>query len=214
MKKTILLSTVAAALLVSAGWVHGLWTDRFSSGEDLVQAAARLERLPWTIGEWEGKPFEDREENETGLAGSLARYYVHRSTGKRVSVFLACGRPGPVSVHTPEVCYAANGFEVERPSRFTVPKETGGGEFWTSRLVRRRNDEQANLRIYWSWHAGGSWRVAENPRLSFAGNRLLHKLYLVRETTAGKEPGDACVDFMKDLMPVLDREILAGPDAR
>lgn len=211
MSKTVLMTAAAAALLISAGWVHGVWTDRFATGEDLDRAARRLEDLPWKIGAWEGKPFEDREAAETGLAGSVARLYVHRETGRRVSLYLACGRPGPVSVHTPEVCYAASGFEVERPSRFTVPAEAGGGEFWTSRLVRRRQDDQSNLRIYWSWHAGSSWQVAENPRLTFAGRRLLHKLYLVRETVGGTETPDPCVEFMKDLLPVLGKDVLAGP---
>ena len=50
-------------------------------------------------------PAEAYEAAAAELEGWLARRYLHRRTGVVVHVLLLCGRPGPLSVHTPEVCY-------------------------------------------------------------------------------------------------------------
>ena len=47
-------------------------------------------------------------------------------TGKVVTLFLACGRAGPVCTHTPDVCYAGSGYEVEKPKRFQFAAATDG----------------------------------------------------------------------------------------
>ena len=141
----------------------------------------------------------------------ISRRYVHANNGKAVTLFLAVGRSGAVCTHTPEVCYAGSGFEVEKPTRFTLPSTTAQAppEFWTARFVRERASGKTHLRIFWSWHGSDSWKVAESPRLSFAGERTLYKMYLIREMVQADEPidGDACVEFMQDLLPVLRKNV-------
>ncbi len=69
------------------------------------------------------------------------------------------------------------------------------------------------LRTFWSWNVQGDWRVAGNPRLAFAGQKVLHKLYLIRRLSGPDEPldGDPCLDLMKSLLPELQKELFAGP---
>ena len=114
-------------------------------------------------------------------------------------------------IHTPDVCYAGSGFEVEKPTRFTLPSATAeaSAQFWTARFVRERAAGKTNLRIFWSWHDADSWKIADNPRVSFAGERVLYKLYLIREMVQTDEPleGDPCVEFMQDLLPVFRRTV-------
>ena len=210
----ILVILSAGIVLIASGVVHGVWTDRWSEQADLVETAQRLEKLPMMIGAWHGTAVEMEKDPNTGLAGMVARRYVHAKTGKAVTLFLACGRAGAVCTHTPEVCYAGSGFEVEKPTRFTLPSTTAQApsEFWTARFVRERATGRTNLRIFWSWHDAQSWKVADNPRLSFAGEKVLYKLYLIREMIQSDEPieGDACVEFMQDVLPVFRRSVLAG----
>jgi hypothetical protein len=204
--RRLILGCSGIVLLIFSGMVHGLWTDRWTDRADLTAAAENLESLPMTLDDWQGENFSEPTE-KAGLAGALARRYVHRTTGQVVSIYLGCGRPGPVSVHTPEVCYSGSGFQVESPVAFTLPTgpDMPRGELWTARFVKERPDGRSNLRLFWGWCAGGEWKIAENPRRSFAGERLLYKLYVVREVTGGDEPVDAdpCIDFMRSLLPAV-----------
>jgi hypothetical protein len=208
--KRLILTTTALTLLGCVGFVHGLWTDRWSEQLDLGAAAQTLGQLPREIGQWHGEDVEIEKDPRNALAGMLSRCYTHALTGRQVTLFLACGRPGPVATHTPDVCYVCQGFvEAEGPRRYQLPSATAQAppEFWTGRYVKQRNDGQVQLRIYWSWFARGNWQAAENPRLSFAGERILHKMYVIREQ-GSHEPAserEPCVEFIQELLPELQR---------
>jgi hypothetical protein len=201
-------------MLIASGVVHGIWTDRWSEQTDLADAASKLEQLPMTIGAWHGSAVEMEKAPKTGLAGMMARRYVHATSGKSVTLFMGCGRPGAVCTHTPDVCYAGNGYEVEPPRRFKLPSLAGNAqpEFWTARFVKERAAGKSHLRIFWSWHGSDGWKVADNPRLSFASEKTLYKLYLIRELLQADEPmeGDACAEFMQDLLPIAQKTVFEG----
>jgi hypothetical protein len=201
-------------VLLFSGLVHGVWTDRWSDGTDLKTAVAQLEQLPRTLGGWEGEPLPGNGNASGGLAGSLSRRYVHRGTGKAVTIFLGCGRAGPASIHTPDVCYAASGFkEEDAHTEFTLPADSAaaGGVFYTAQFVKNRAAEKTQLRIFWSWFAEGKWQVSANPRFAFVRQPVLYKLYLIREVPTGpiSEPPDAepCVELMNLLLPALERTV-------
>lgn len=202
----------ACVVLAASGFVHGVWTDRWSESVDLTAMASQLDQLPMTIGAWHGTAIEMEQDPKTGLAGMIARRYIHASTGKSVTLFLGCGRSGPVCTHTPDVCYAGSGFEVEKPKRFHLPQagKAAAPEFWTARFVRERASGKTHLRIFWSWFGSEQWKVADNPRLAFAGEKALHKLYLIREMTTPDEAidTDACVEFMQDLLPAFRQSMV------
>lgn len=210
----ILVIVIACSMLVGSGVVHGIWTDRWSEQADLAEAAQQLDKLPMTIGNWHASNVEMERDPNSGLAGMIARRYVHAGTGKSVTLFLACGRSGAVCTHTPDVCYAGNGYEVEKPTRFPLTSTTAEAppEFWTARFVKERSTGKMNLRIFWSWHGSDSWKIADNPRLTFAGEKVMHKLYLIREMLQTDEPleGDPCVEFMREVLPQLSRSVFAA----
>ena len=213
MYRTVLILS-AVTVLVASGAVHGIWTDRWTQNPAVLTAAAkRLADVPATIGKWNGTDIEMNTDPKLQLAGVLARRYVHQETGKTITIYLACGRPGPVCVHSPDVCYAADGYrEVESPKRITLP---GDGkelpEFWTARFLRERADGQTQVRILWAWHAGGAWKVSDAPRVAFASEKVLHKLYVIRELAGPNEPAEAeaTSEFMQELLPVLDDRLFA-----
>jgi hypothetical protein len=209
----ILVIVVASSMLIASGVVHGLWTDRWSDQGDLAEAAKRLDRLPMKVGAWHGSTIDMEKDARSALSGMIARRYVHATSGKIVTLYLACGRPGPVCTHTPDVCYAGSGYEVEKPKRFQLPSTTAQAppEFWTARFVKERASSKIHLRIFWAWHTADSWKIADNPRLSFAGERVLHKMYVIRELMQPDEPieGDACVEFMNEVLPMLRSSVFA-----
>src|SRR5262245_28000583 len=91
-------------LLVATGVVHGLWTDRWAGLHAAELPAADLERIPLTVGAWEGKRIE-QSPNTVPLADlpNTALYrYVNQTDGSVVSVLLSRGRPGPMVIkHLP-----------------------------------------------------------------------------------------------------------------
>src|SRR4051812_21450508 len=93
----------AVVVLLFSGLVHGIWTERWTGREDLKAAAARLHQLPRKLGDWEGEDLQTASRSANGLTGALSRRYVHRPTGRTVTIFVGCDRPGPVSIHTPDV---------------------------------------------------------------------------------------------------------------
>src|SRR5690348_6864022 len=97
---------LGSTALVACGIVHGFWTDRWVPPVETVRAAERLNAIPLEIGDWDGEVIEVKPgEAGKGVAGCIKRRYVNRKTSQAVSLFIVCGRPGPVSIHNPEDCY-------------------------------------------------------------------------------------------------------------
>src|SRR5947209_9927630 len=99
------LSALGLLVLLVSGVVHGLWTDRWRAAAEPAAYAARLADVPRTVGDWEGQDvtLEEKSLRVAEVTGYLARTYVHRRTGAMAEVVVVCGRPGPISVHTPDV---------------------------------------------------------------------------------------------------------------
>jgi hypothetical protein len=205
--------TAAVIVLLFSGVVHGLWTDRWTERADVSAAAARLSQLPMRLGDWQGEALASSARPGGGLAGAVSRRYVHRPTGRSVTLFLGCGRPGTAAIHTPDVCYAASGFDGEKKP-FTLPagSAAAGAQFYTAHMRREKSTDKTQLRIFWSWSSGEKWEVAENPRFAFVHRPILYKLYVLRETGPGPQPleADPCVEFMEVLLPALQRTVLSA----
>src|SRR4051812_24951454 len=97
---------VAVALIASTGLIHGRMTGRWSGSSAVAEAIARLDRIPEVVDGRVGTPSElDRRVLEkAGIAGYVARTYRDPRGGPATTILLVCGRPGPISVHTPDVC--------------------------------------------------------------------------------------------------------------
>jgi hypothetical protein len=201
---------VALVVLLLSRWVEGRWTDHGAEAA-LHQAVADLGRLPLSIGPWQGQDQEldPSDIARARLAGSLWRRYHHAATGQVVSVVLVCGRPGPVSVHTPDVCYGGAGYEaVSTPVRTSVSIPQGPTyEFWSGQFSRAGAAVPENLLICWAWNAAGTWEAPEYPRLHYARFPALYKLYVISQTAPGEASSEEnpCREFLRQLLPELDR---------
>jgi hypothetical protein len=212
-----LLPAVAALLLVVAfGIAEGLWTDRWGLSGETAQAAARLAQVPRTVGEWDG---QDQQMNPRAVAiaelsGYLMRRYVHRRTGQVLSVLLVCGRPGPVSVHPPEVCFSGAGYTLAAPRTSQEVSELGPNraraQFWTG-VFHKDGALPEPMRLFWSWTADGRWLAADNPRLSFPRARVLYKLYVSHALAREDEPlaNDPNQAFLHDFLPQLQQSLFS-----
>jgi hypothetical protein len=211
--KRLVPAVVAVALVVLCGVVHGFWTGRWSAAA-AGDVAGRLDGIALDLGDWQGERLEQDAGPADGMSGRLYRRYVNRSTRTAVTVYLVCGRPGPVAVHTPDVCYGASGYDVKGLGKQPVRPAAGGAgaEMEAVEVVKKRHSEQIAQRVYWSWSAAGTWVVPDSPRLAFARYPLLYKLYLIRDLSRPGEPleDDPCVDLMRQLQPELKKSLFPG----
>lgn len=206
-----LCATTAACALIATGLVHGYWSDRWSSDSRVDSAAAALADIPCEIGDWVAKDLEVKPGHAgAGVAGCVQRNYYNRRLGVSVVLFLVTGRPGPVSIHTPEACYGASGFVLSKKDTVRLDKPEGAAQFWTADAVRTQVAEVSRQRLYWAWNGGDGWKAANDARLEYPLGRysVLHKLYVLRELTGPgpqmRDKDEPCVLFLDALLPVLE----------
>lgn len=196
-----------------SGVVHGLWTGRWNVTSGPEQAAARLKAVPMTLGDWDGQEaaLDAREQEAADISGYLLRRYINRRTGSMVSLLLVCGRPGPVSVHTPETCYRGAGYELMGDRARHINSSLPDSTFWACRFQKVQTAVPEYLRIVYSWGAGGQWSAPENPRLAFFQHPALYKLYVTRPMGDSAEPleDDPVVEFLRVLMPQLQKSLFS-----
>jgi hypothetical protein len=219
-KTTILPAAVTVTILLGSGYVHGLWSFRWSGPAEVRAAAERLAAVPMAFGDWSGTdaPLDSREAKVARIDGSVSRRYVNARTGRAVTILLVCGRPGPIAAHPPEVCYAGGGYEVEGV-RSKVAIDYGGpkpAEFWSIRVAKPDAAHPERIGIDYGWFANGAWTAPEGEaRLYFAGHPVLYKLYAIREQSrADDRPDfDPTADFLGEFLPRL-QVALGGPTPR
>lgn len=203
----------ALVLLAGSGVGQRLWSGAWSLSNEPAAAAARLEAVPLTVGDWEAmdKPLDKRQLDRAEATGSLSRLYRQRGSGAEVSVLIICGRPGPVCVHTPDICYAGLGFQVAgAESRYKYEGDDApAAEFVAANFEKTDAIGKERLRIYWGWKGGSGWLAPNNPRLALGAAKALYKIYLVYRPLPGTEltAKDPCQDLMRDLLPELEKAL-------
>ena len=210
---TRLLLVVGATFLVAgAGVIHGLRTDRWGAKADIEAAASHLDGVPMTIGEWEGRPtvISARQLALAEAVGHLSRLDVNRRTGMEVSVVVLCGRPGPISLHSPEVCYTGSGFAQKGDTELRSVKGDDGvtASLYKAQFVKPGAVPDV-LNVFWAWKANGAWAATANPRLAFFRSTVLYKLYAVRRLARPDEnlAEEPCLDFLREFLPELKKRL-------
>ncbi len=206
--KKLFPAVTAVAVLIVAGIVHGIRTDRWGISEKVQQAASRIDRIPQQFGDWVASELERSPSKQAGIARQYFRRYDNKRTGETVSVMLVCGRSGPVCIHTPEVCYGASGYVVGGKTTIKVAHPKGEAVFYTADAVKSKAIEKTSVRIFWAWFVEGKWRVDSKPRIAFAGEPALYKFYVIRDMATPTElKMDPCLDFLRQFLPELNRAL-------
>jgi len=213
MKRAWPFLTILVAVLLS-GVVHGLWTNRWGEAQAIKAATAKLVKVPMIVGDWEGhaRELSAQELAAAEVDGYLLRRYVNHRTGSVVSLLIVCGRPGPVSVHLPEVCYSGGGYQqVGTTTRYSSPSDPSA-EFKVVVLRKQSVTAPDTLRVLYAWGAGGNWTAPERPRVAFAWNAALYKMYVIRELVKADEAitDDPATDFIQAILPEVQQALFQG----
>lgn len=202
----VLFALFGVALVIGAGYAHGALTQRWGASNALEAAADGLADFPEAFSGWSVASQSDIEQEILEVlqcAGHVSRIYKNEF-GETVTLAVFAGPPGPISVHTPEVCYSSQEYDQDAEApRTAVRLSDEGDEFWTLQFESKRPGG-APVRVYYAWSNGGAWEAASAPRFQFAGNRFLYKLQLA--TQGGGDAGsaekqqDAGERFLRDLL--------------
>jgi Protein of unknown function (DUF3485) len=197
-----LLLAVVGVVTLTTGVLGGLWEGRWGVDQG---PPVPLEQLPLTFGDWRGEAqqLDKRVIDRAGFDAYIVRHYENQRTGAVVSLLVARGRQGPLSVHTPEVCYGGAGFALTgAPARWS-PTEGGPDGFWKATFAKKDSAATEKLRVLWGWYHKGAWKTAENPRWTFAGTPVLYKVYVTQAFFPRDEAtdGEGCLEFLRDFVP-------------
>jgi hypothetical protein len=204
---------VAVAIMLVSGYVQGKWSERWGTFPELEIYAKQLEEIPKDVGEWEGQDAAKSDEKILKIAGAegeMTRVY-RNAAGQEVRVSIICGRLQDVFYHTPDRCYPAAGFEMQgdpQPEVFEIDNTTA--EFLTTTFLKSEPTGTHAERGYWSWSADGKWIAPKSPKLEFAGQKALYKLYVFATIAPGSKiraSDEPSANFIRAFMPALERAL-------
>lgn len=202
----VLLLAAGLGITVATGVVCGRVSQRWGPVPDAILAADHLKSLPEDIGTWhlaEEQQIPGAIIDTLQCAGYVNRKYVDRHTGSAVHLAVIVGPSGPISVHTPEICFSSQAYSIEDPRRAKELVDSAGSQhsFWYT-TFKSTNAIAEHLRVYYGWSSDGNWRAVESPRFEFAGKPLLFKLqissYISPENSSSDK--DPCQAFLERLL--------------
>jgi hypothetical protein len=206
-----------ASCTLASGWLHGRLTNRWGEAEVLRVAADRLgAELPARLGPWRLVKNYELEQNVAEAlqcVGYLHGAYTNDQTGDTVVVAVIGGPGGRISVHTPEICYSAQDYElVSDRQQLTIHDESEKVHTFWQLVANSRVRSRPDLRVLYGWSDGSSWQAVAGPRFAFAGLPLLYKLQLAGPPQAGQaDPAlDPCQDFLARLVHDLQPRLVSA----
>jgi hypothetical protein len=217
-------ATACTALLagtLASGWLHGRLMNRWGQTAPLVTAADRLKAgLPQQLGPWQlvkSLPPEDGVAAALQCAAYLHGVYTNDQTGDTVVVALVAGPSGPIAVHTPEICFSAQDYELAGDRQpFAVQDQRGGQHTLWQVYANARDATRPDLRVLYGWSRGPKWEAAAGPRFAFAGLPVLYKLQLAGprggHDPTGNHP-DACQDFLSRFLAHIQGDLISASRA-
>jgi len=210
---------VAGALVICGGaYVHGVKTDRWQqqTNEKLEHFSQRMEAIPIDFGDWTSKELDVNEEQfeASHCDRAYSRVFVNSVTGEQISAFLVSGRGYHVTIHTPEFCYTAAGYEMGRDPtsyKFEAPG-LPENEVLHSMFKKDTQTETSHLRILWTYSKDGMWQSPEKlAKYTFGDEEAVYKLYLIRNVDGGVPAigEDPALAFAREFLPILSQTLFA-----
>jgi Protein of unknown function (DUF3485) len=205
-------AAILVALTIAVGYVHGRLTNRWGLRPDVQNAGKRLRQTPLDIGDWRAPgdtELDPQVQQILQTSGSLNRVYENKRTGDRVSIAVLLGPAGPIAVHTPEVCYSSQNFQVQddRKSLTLASVEEHKDELWELGL-QAKDVSASNLRVLYGWTNNRFWNASENPRFLYGGSPFLYKLQLAGPPSLEGQKRDICKEFLGEFLPVLRKYMI------
>src|SRR5437764_2704974 len=157
---------------LGVGIVQGRITNRWGLRSDAEIAGDRLRpALPAEVGNWRMRSDEKLPDPVAAILqcnGAVSRVYEHQQTGDIVRLAVLLGPPGPISVHTPEVCYSSREYTAggERRKTTITADDEKTHTLWQLALTAN-NLDSSSLRVFYGWSTGTVWEATARPRFCY-----------------------------------------------
>ena len=131
----------------------------------MTAAADNLRTMPKQLGDWqmtEEMDMGELTEEMLECAGHVTRRYVNRKSGARITMFIIVGPPGPIAVHTPEICFSSRDYEKYEQKRTQASFDSDEAEphlLWQTAFRSKRITTDI-LDVYYAWSTGGTWQAS------------------------------------------------------
>ena len=203
------------ASTVVAGIVHRQMTNSWKLSPTSRVAGERLAgALPQDFGNWR---FDHQTEFDPAVLKILeqpvylSRVYQNVQTGDTVTVAVIVGHPGPVAVHTPEICYSSRDYSVagDRTTQVIAAADGRQHRLWRLSLEANQADELP-LTVLYGWTTGTEWEATERPRYAFGGLSHLYKIQVaaVAPQRRGDSDFDPAQDFLTGFLSQLQPQLV------
>ncbi len=207
--------TVAVVLAgtLLGGWLQGRMTSGWGADGQLAAAGKRLDApLGEHIGNWRllhKSEFPADVVRMLQCPAHVSRTYIHQQTGDTVSVDVIVGPPGPISVHTPEICYSSQDFVIssERTPITVADRTNGEHTLWQVSLEPREGSAPPQ-RVLYAWGNGTAWTATGDPRFAHAGEPYLYKIQLAGPPADEAAEFDPCHDFLQSFLPEVQKHLV------
>lgn len=205
---------IVILLTIVSGAIHGRLTNRWAVANELKTAGDLLQKLPVeSVDDWQFEGTLDFDENSIRLlecTGHVSRVYVNPNTGDTIRMFVIVGPRGPISVHTPDVCFSSRAYRMPEPSHLesVVTPDTKKHSFWESDFESREALNPHELIAWHGWSTGGEFSAPKYQRVAYLGSPMLYKIQLScrvqddRQTTKKLMAG-----FVRDFLPQLQKQM-------
>jgi hypothetical protein len=163
---------VTCLLLGVSGGVRFLREWKFSAlAVESATCPFRLSDLPGTMGTWQATDAEVQLDPEVarfaGASEHILRNYLDQKTGDQASALVLYGAAGAVSLHLPEVCYPAAGYQLFRgpvDRTIEVPGVKGPVRYRWAIYARRMAGVNQYEEVYHSFYHNGEWLSEASDR--------------------------------------------------
>ena len=215
--KSLLVPTAGVLVLMGTlggGWLQSKTATRWGGDALMNAAATKLTRpLGERVHNWRlvsDAPLAPDVVSALQCPAHINRTYVNEQTGDMVSVFVIIGPPGPVAVHTPEICGVGQDFALaDQRTAVTIRDRSEHEHTLWQVALRPRDATRESLRVLYGWGTGGKWSATNDPRFVHASAPYLYKIQLSGPETNGTGQFDPCRDFLTWFLPELEARLVA-----
>lgn len=199
----------AVLMLAAGGTLEVLRSGRRADAATIQRVRDGLARLPLKIDDWHGTDVDydqkllDRAEAQT----HLYRRYTQEFSEETVDVLILAGNPRALGAHDPTVCFTGVGYKQEANEQSRLVRHDPNAradKFWVARF-KTADVPASRLELFWAWGTDGNWSASSNPRLEYANEPLILKIYVSRPLNPFGRNGDSNPGekFLEQMLPML-----------
>ncbi|MEO1527419.1 MAG: hypothetical protein AAFX06_18470 [Planctomycetota bacterium] len=194
---TLTLVTLAVGATLLGASYEGRLSHRWSSEHQTKRLTAAIKTLPESLNGWEkvsSQPVNATAQSVLHCFASDVSRFRHQETGRQIEAAVLVGPSGPISVHTPDICYSSREYK-SLGQRVRV----GGGadQYWAIDF-QGRGIAGGYLRSIYAWSDSERWEAPDSSRLRYAGKPFLVKVqFAVTGTTADSVQTPEVLEFVE-----------------